>query len=73
MFKATQKNLPTDVAIFSAAVCDYKVKEISKIKIKKQDEISLSIWKKMLIFLNYVSNHNSMRPKLSYRFCSRNE
>ena len=27
MFKATQNNLPTDVAIFSAAVADYKVKE----------------------------------------------
>ena len=27
MFKATQENLPTDVAIFSAAVADFKVKE----------------------------------------------
>jgi phosphopantothenoylcysteine decarboxylase/phosphopantothenate--cysteine ligase len=37
MLKATQNNLPTDVAIFSAAVADYKVKEISNSKIKKQE------------------------------------
>ena len=27
MFKATQNNLPVDVAIFSAAVADFKIKE----------------------------------------------
>ena len=27
MFKATQDNLPVDVAIFSAAVADFKIKE----------------------------------------------
>ena len=27
MLKATQENLPADVAIFSAAVADFKVKE----------------------------------------------
>ena len=32
MFKATQKNLPTDIAIFSAAVADYKIDK--KINIK---------------------------------------
>ena len=30
MFKATQENLPADVAIFSAAVADFKVKEKKK-------------------------------------------
>ena len=33
MFQATLKSLPAEVAIFSAAVSDYKVKEASKIKI----------------------------------------
>ena len=28
MFKATQKNLPTDIAIFSAAVADFKIKKL---------------------------------------------
>ena len=32
MFKATQNNLPVDVAIFSAAVADFKIKEKKKKK-----------------------------------------
>jgi phosphopantothenoylcysteine decarboxylase/phosphopantothenate--cysteine ligase len=36
MFEATISNLPTDVAIFSAAVADYKLKEIRNEKIKKE-------------------------------------
>ena len=35
MFQATLNNLPADVAIFSAAVADYKVKNDSKEKKKK--------------------------------------
>ena len=69
MFQSTIKSLPVDVAIFSAAVCDYKVKEASKIKIKKQDEISLKLEKNVDI-LNYVSNHNSLRPKLVVGFAA---
>tara|TARA_B100000963_G_scaffold42387_1_gene31524 strand:+ start:201 stop:1400 length:1200 start_codon:yes stop_codon:yes gene_type:complete len=69
MFQSTLKNLPADVAIFSAAVCDYKIKETSKIKIKKQDEISLRLEKNVDI-LDYVSNHNSLRPKLVVGFAA---
>ena len=36
MFKATQKNLPADIAIFSAAVSDFKIDNQNKDKIKKQ-------------------------------------
>ena len=36
MFQSTLNNLPADVAIFSAAVGDYKVKNASKEKIKKR-------------------------------------
>ena len=36
MFKATQKNLPTDIAIFSAAVADFKIDKKNKDKIKKK-------------------------------------
>ena len=39
MFKATQNNLPTDVAIFSAAVADFKIKEEKNEKIKKQENL----------------------------------
>ena len=69
MFQSTLKSLPAEVAIFSAAVCDYKVKEISKTKIKKQDEISLDLEKNVDI-LDYVSNHNSLRPKLVVGFAA---
>jgi phosphopantothenoylcysteine decarboxylase/phosphopantothenate--cysteine ligase len=69
MFQSTLKSLPADVAIFSAAVCDYKVKEISKKKIKKQDKISLEL-EKTVDILNYVSNHNSLRPKLVVGFAA---
>jgi len=69
MFKATQNNLPADVAIFSAAVADFKIKEIKKQKIKKEDFLNLNFEKNVDI-LNYVSNHNSLRPKLVIGFAA---
>jgi len=69
MFKATQNNLPTDVAIFSAAVADFKIKEEEKEKIKKKNYINLNLEKNIDI-LNYVSNHNSLRPKLVIGFAA---
>ena len=69
MFKATQKNLPVDVAIFSAAVADYKIKEKMNKKIKKKDSFNLELEKNIDI-LNYVSNHNYLRPKLVIGFAA---
>ena len=69
MFKATLNNLPADVAIFSAAVADYKIKESSNIKIKKQDKLELELERNVDI-LNHVSNHNSLRPKLVIGFAA---
>ena len=69
MFKSTQNNLPVDVAIFSAAVADYKIKEMKEEKIKKRDYLSLNLEKNIDI-LNYVSNHNSHRPKLVIGFAA---
>ena len=69
MFQATLNNLPADVAIFSAAVGDFKVKKTSKIKIKKQDKLQIELEKNIDI-LNYVSNHNSLRPKLVIGFAA---
>ncbi|AFS48050.1 phosphopantothenoylcysteine decarboxylase/phosphopantothenate--cysteine ligase [alpha proteobacterium HIMB5] len=69
MFKATLTNLPADVAVFSAAVSDYKVKEKSEIKIKKRDNLNLNLEKNVDI-LNYVSNHNSLRPELVIGFAA---
>ncbi len=72
MFKATQKNLPTDIAIFSAAVADFKIKKKDENKIKKQENLTISLEKNIDI-LNYVSNHNSMRPKLVIGFAAETE
>ena len=69
MFKETQKNLPVDVAIFSAAVADFKVVEKKNLKIKKKDELTIKLEKNVDI-LNYVSNHNSMRPRLVIGFAA---
>ncbi|MDC3114648.1 bifunctional phosphopantothenoylcysteine decarboxylase/phosphopantothenate--cysteine ligase CoaBC [Candidatus Pelagibacter sp.] len=69
MFKATQESLPVDIAIFSAAVADFKVNKKDRNKIKKQDKLTLSLEKNIDI-LNYVSNHNSMRPKLVIGFAA---
>ena len=69
MFKATQRNLPTDIAIFSAAVSDFKINKKNKDKIKKQENLTINLEKNVDI-LNYVSNHNSMRPKLVIGFAA---
>ena len=69
MFQAILNNLPADVAIFSAAVGDFKVKETSKIKIKKRDKLNIELEKNVDI-LNYVSNHNSLRPRLVIGFAA---
>ena len=69
MFKATQDSLPADVAIFSAAVADFKIKEKKNEKIKKQEYINLELEVNTDI-LNYVSKHNSLRPKLVIGFAA---
>ena len=69
MLIATQKNLPSNVAVFSAAVADFKVNKKYKNKIKKQDTLNLNLEKNVDI-LNYVSNHNSMRPDLVIGFAA---
>jgi len=69
MLQATKKNLPADVAIFSAAVADFKVREIKSEKIKKNENLNLELEKNIDI-LNYVSKHNSLRPKLVIGFAA---
>ena len=69
MFKATQQNLPADIAILSAAVADFKIKKKNQNKIKKQENLVINLEKNIDI-LNYVSNHNSMRPKLVIGFAA---
>ena len=69
MLRATQENLPADVAIFSAAVADFKVKEKKNEKMKNQQYLNLE-FEKNIDILNYVSKHNSLRPKLVIGFAA---
>ena len=69
MFKESLNNLPTDVAIFSAAVSDFKVKNYKSTKIKKNEQFNLELEKNIDI-LNHISNHNSLRPKITIGFAA---
>ena len=69
MYEETLNNLPADVAVFSAAVGDWKIKNYNKNKIKKKDNFVLNLEKNIDI-LNNVSNHNSLRPKLVIGFAA---
>ena len=69
MLKATQESLPVDVAVFSAAVADYKTKNTEHNKIKKNDSLILSLEKNVDI-LNFVSNHNLHRPNIVIGFAA---
>ena len=69
MLLETQKNLPANVAVFSAAVADFKISKKYKNKIKKQESLNLNLEKNVDI-LSYVSNHNSMRPELVIGFAA---
>jgi len=72
MYRETISNLPVDVAVFSAAVADWKMKKYSKDKIKKIDNIVINLEKNIDI-LNNISNHNSLRPKLVIGFAAETE
>ena len=69
MFDETLKNLPADVAVFSAAVSDYKVKNYKNEKIKKKEDLNLDLIKNIDILAN-ISKHNSLRPKLTIGFAA---
>ena len=43
MFSAVLDNLPTDVAVFSAAVSDFKIKNKEKYKMKKKENMDLNL------------------------------
>jgi len=69
MLNETIKNLPSDVAVLSAAVSDYKIKNYKSKKIKKKERLNLSLEKNIDI-LAYISKHNSLRPKLTIGFAA---
>ena len=69
MFDQTLKNLPADVAVFAAAVGDYKITNYENKKIKKKENFNISLEKNIDI-LDNISKHNSLRPKLTIGFAA---
>ncbi len=69
MFDQTIKNLPADVAVFTAAVADYKVTNYENKKIKKKENLNLYLEKNIDILSN-ISKHNYLRPKLTIGFAA---
>ena len=69
MYEKTVKNLPVDVAIFTAAICDFRAKQINFDKIKKENLEKIEILKTKDI-LDYTSKHNKLRPKLVIGFAA---
>ena len=69
MFNETLNNLPVDVAIFSAAVSDWKINNKKNQKIKKDAKINL-IFEKNIDIIKHISNHNSLRPKIVIGFAA---
>jgi len=69
MLEAVKENLPVDIAIFAAAVADFRTnKKDFKIK-KNNDELSIKLHENKDI-LKFVSTHNSLRPKLVVGFAA---
>jgi len=74
MMSAVQKLLPVDIAICAAAVSDFKSKNISKQKIKKNKKNfnTLSLERNKDI-LEYLGKHNKLRPKILVGFSAETE
>ena len=66
MLKAAKKYSNVDIAIFNAAVSDYRVKKISLTKIKKQENLILNLTKNPDILLSISSMKK--RPKIVVGF-----
>ena len=74
MFTEVKKSLPADAFVMVAAVADWKTKEFSKSKIKKNSdkELVLKLIKNPDI-LEYVSKLTKDRPKLVVGFAAETE
>ncbi len=66
MYQKTIENLPCDVAIFCAAVCDFKIKNLREDKIKKNKDLNLD-FEKNIDILKLISKNNN-KPKLVIGF-----
>ena len=69
MLEAVKECLPTDIAVCSAAVSDFRTDKFEQ-KIKKNNkDLNLKLYQNMDI-LSFISNHNNLRPKLVVGFAA---
>lgn len=66
MLVEAKKNIKVDLAIFNAAVSDYKVKNYSKQKIKKESELNIQLRKNPDILKSICSS--KQKPKITVGF-----
>jgi len=68
MYMETKNTLPVDIAVCSAAVCDFKLEKYETKKIKK-DNFKIN-FKRNIDILEFLSKNNSLRPKLVIGFAA---
>ena len=69
MLQKVKETLPVDIAVCAAAVCDFKVEKYNFKKIKKNELNKLDLrFEKNDDILQFISKHNSLRPKLVVGF-----
>jgi len=74
MMSAVQKLLPVDIAICAAAVSDFKPKNKSKQKIKKdKNDFKILDLEKNKDILEYLGKNNKLRPKILVGFSAETE
>ena len=69
MFECVKNNLPVDIAVCTAAVSDFKTQSSDQ-KIKKNNQTLNLILSQNIDILNFISNHNKLRPKLVIGFAA---
>ena len=72
MFDQVKKLLPVDIAVCTAAVSDFKVKEFSKKKIKK-NKLNFIKLEKNIDILSYLGKNNKLRPRIVVGFSAETE
>ena len=74
MMSAIQKLLPVDIAVCAAAVSDFKPKNKSKQKVKKNNQnFTFLNLEKNKDILEYLGKSNKLRPKLVVGFSAETE
>jgi len=74
MLNACKESLPVDVAVCTAAVSDFKPKQVFKNKIKKDNFNTFELaFEKNRDILSFISQHNKNRPKLVVGFSAETE